>query len=148
MACLKHCFLTIFSSLFSIGRPYPPHYVTATEMDGTNVKVSWTQGRDNGSPVKLVYIEAMNTYDRNNWVIVKTSNKTSSRVYRQSELVTLSPWAEYKIRVIAENGNGPSAPSKETKWFRTPSDVPEKYPNNIKGIGTAPNKIKVTFDVS
>lgn len=135
----------IFISI--LGAPKPPHDVTATEQDDTNIKISWTLGRDNGSPIRKVHIQGMTSYDTSKWVILKTTNNTESSVHRHKELVTLSPWAEYKIRVIAQNSIGLSKPSEETPWLRTPPSIPEIYPRNIQGTGISPNKIKVTFEV-
>lgn len=65
-----------------------------------------------------------------------------------TEIVSLSPWVEYKVRVLAENKYGFSKPSVETeKWIRTPIAAPLKYPKNIVGKGTGPNEITVSFEV-
>ena len=144
MHCIQHLFIFL---LCYLGPPSPPTDVTVTEQDGANIKVSWTMGRNNKSPIKYVYIQARTTYDLDRWHIIKISNKTEGhRVY---EIVKLSPWVEYKIRVITENSLGKSKPSKETeKWIRTPTAIPTKYPSNIHGNGTAPSRLIISFTVS
>lgn len=104
-------------------------------------------GRDNGAPATRIHIQARTTFDLDVWHDIKISNKTT-RV-REHEMVQLSPWVQYKIRVISENKYGRSEPSVETdKWIRTPTAKPSLYPTNIKGIGTGPNQLTVSFDVS
>lgn len=61
----------------------------------------------------------------------------------------MSPWIEFRIRVVSENKYGQSKPSQETsKWIRTPTDKPHKYPANIQGTGSGPSELTVSFDVS
>ena len=145
-------FLNVISKVshfIFLGPPYPPLDVNASEqIDGTSIKISWTRHGHNGSPITKIYIEARTNFDSDtSWDIIKISNKTEK--LRESEIVTLSPWVQYKIRVIAENKYGQSKPSNETeKWIKTPVAKPVKHPTNIKGKGTGPNEITVTFQVS
>ena len=130
-----------------LGPPKPPIDVAATELSGLDIKISWSMGQDNGAPATRVHIQARTTFNMDVWHDIKISNKTQR--YRESEIVRLSPWVEYKIRVISENKYGKSEPSVETsKWIRTPTAKPLLYPSNVKGVGTGPNELTISFDVS
>lgn len=132
---------------YFLGPPNSPQDVAATEMSGLNIKISWTMGQDNGAAATRVHIQARTTFDLDVWHDIKISSNTK-RV-RESEIVELSPWVQYKIRVISENKYGKSEPSVETdKWVRTPTAKPSLYPKNIKGVGTGPNELTISFDVS
>ncbi|XP_066930934.1 contactin-4-like isoform X2 [Clytia hemisphaerica] len=127
------------------GPPDPPTHVTATDLSGLNIKISWSLGRENGAPTTKVYIQARTSFDLDVWHTIKVSNKTEG--YRFSEIVEMSPWIEFRIRVISENKHGKSKPSEETsKWIRTPTAKPMKYPTNIHGKGSGPSELTVSFD--
>ncbi|XP_065673507.1 contactin-4 isoform X1 [Hydra vulgaris] len=126
------------------GPPGKPLYVSATELSGTFVQIFWSKGRDNGSPIVKMHLQVRTMFEPEKWFTVKVSNKTDKE--RDSEIVELSPWVDYKIRVIAENMYGLGEPSAETiKWIKTPIDKPTKFPLNVVGKGTAPNELKITF---
>ena len=130
------------------GKPSPPSLVRVTEQYKTDIKLIFSLGRDNGSPIKRIHIEAITNFDPE-WAVIKTltikDGEQRNTIY---ELLKLSPWASYKFRVVAENDIGSSRPSEPTTtWTTTPSTRPEKSPGNIKGVGTATDKIKITFEV-
>ncbi|XP_077862692.1 neuronal cell adhesion molecule-like [Saccoglossus kowalevskii] len=58
----------------------------------------------------------------------------------------LSPWVEYKFRVIAVNGVGPSLPSNNTDVYATNPAPPHHNPSNLKGAGTDPTNMIITWD--
>jgi len=57
----------------------------------------------------------------------------------------MSPWANYTFRVIARNKIGPSIPSLHSLVCTTPPDVPFKNPENVKGHGTTPNNLVISW---
>ena len=129
-----------------LGPPDPPVDVDWSEQNGRKVKVSWTMGRDNRSPAFQVYIQGRTAFEVDKWTTILISNNTKTRA---SKYIELSPWTEYKLRVISENKVGRSVPSEETKsWIRIPPAAPEVYPTNIQGVGTAPSELLITWDVS
>jgi len=136
----------IFAHYFT-GPPDAPAHITATDLSGLNIKVSWSLGRENGAKTTKVYIQARTLFDLDVWHTIKVSNKTTGD--RSSEIVEMSPWIEFRIRVLSENKYGMSEPSEETsKWIRTPTDKPRKYPANIQGKGTGPSELTISYDVS
>ena len=122
-------------------------YVSATELRDTLVQIFWSKGRDNGSPITKIHVQVRTMFEPEKWFTILMSNKTYKE--RDSEIVELSPWVDYKIRIIAENKYGLGEPSTETtKWIRMPIAKPTKFPSNIVGEGTAPNELLISFQVS
>lgn len=60
----------------------------------------------------------------------------------------ISPWTNYTFRVIARNKIGNSPPSDPTNVCQTPPDMPDKHPENVRGNGTRPNNMVVSWTVS
>ncbi|XP_013793618.2 neuroglian-like, partial [Limulus polyphemus] len=59
--------------------------------------------------------------------------------------VAMSPWTDYTFRVIAFNKIGSSEPSEYSKQCSTPSDVPDKHPDQVKGEGTKPDNLVISW---
>eukprot|EP00794_Sanderia_malayensis_P006192 gene6192-6907_t len=125
------------------GVPGRPTEVTASDFKANKVQISWTLGRDNFSPVKRVHIEARTMFKTRLWTRMLTTADSRSR---GSVILALSAWASYRFRVISENSVGNSTPSAETfPWVNSLPAAPSNYPTEIKGIGTGPTEIKITW---
>ncbi|XP_076310112.1 neuroglian-like [Tachypleus tridentatus] len=59
--------------------------------------------------------------------------------------VLMSPWTNYTFRVVAFNKIGSSQPSEHSKQCSTPLDTPHKHPSNVKGEGTNPDNIVISW---
>jgi len=57
----------------------------------------------------------------------------------------MSPWANYTFRVIARNKIGPSIPSLHSEVCLTSPDVPYKNPDNVKGHGSNPANLVISW---
>lgn len=57
----------------------------------------------------------------------------------------MSPWANYTFRVIARNKIGPSIPSHHSDVCFTTPDVPYKNPDNVKGHGSTPANLVISW---
>ncbi|KTG32092.1 hypothetical protein cypCar_00010880 [Cyprinus carpio] len=53
-----------------------------------------------------------------------------------SVILQLTPFVEYRFRVIAVNGIGPSKPSWPSEYYQTGGAVPDAIPKNIQGMGS------------
>ncbi|XP_065067343.1 contactin-3-like isoform X2 [Rhopilema esculentum] len=125
------------------GVPGRPTEVSTGELKDNNVRISWTLGRDNYSPVTRVHIFYRTLYEPSVWFHIQTTKNTKSR---GSATVLLSPWASYRFRVMSENGVGNSTPSAETfPWLKSSPRAPSAYPSDLKGVGTGPTEIKISW---
>ena len=99
------------------GVPGRPTEVSTSDFKDNKVRISWTLGRDNYSPVTKVHVFYRTRYEEKKWyhMITTTNIKT-----RGSVDVLLSPWAAYRFKVVSENGVGNSTPSVETfPWLKS-----------------------------
>ena len=119
--CVSHQIgkFLVFNSglpLFS-GVPGRPTEVSTSDFKQNKVRISWTLGRDNYSPVTKVHIFYRTQFERKKWHHMMTTTDIKSR---GSADLSLSPWASYRFRVVSENGVGNSTPSVETfPWLKS-----------------------------
>ncbi|MEQ2304460.1 Contactin-3 [Ameca splendens] len=58
----------------------------------------------------------------------------------------LSPWVEYKFRVVAINSVGVGEPSMPSKQIRTKAAAPKVAPVNVSGGGGARGELVITWE--
>jgi len=126
-----------------VGVPGRPTEVSTSDFKQNKVRISWTLGRDNYSPVTKVHIFYRTQFERKKWHHMMTTTDIKSR---GSADLSLSPWASYRFRVVSENGVGNSTPSVETfPWLKSLPAAPSRYPTEIKGVGTGPTEIRISW---
>ncbi|XP_048582929.1 contactin-6 isoform X2 [Nematostella vectensis] len=132
-----------FALLNVQGAPEKPHGVTILPNTQFShlVNLTWKLGRDNGSPITHVIIQQHVGSASDKWTVAKVIRDPKTRIAE----VTLSPWAEYKFRVIAGNAIGNSTPSQVSMSVSTRPEAPSKFPSGIKSKGKGPNTMQITW---
>ena len=107
----------IIFNIVCTGVPGRPTEVATSDFKSNKVKISWTLGRDNYSPVTKVHIFYRTQYEKATWRHFMTTMNIKTRGTVEA---SLSPWASYRFRVISENAVGNSTPSTETfPWLKS-----------------------------
>ncbi|XP_014663607.1 PREDICTED: neuroglian-like [Priapulus caudatus] len=122
-------------------RPNRPGNVILTSCDKRSANVQWTPMGDNRAPILNYIIQFNTTFEPDIWVDLENKVSPTTRQYR----VDISPWSNYTFRVIAHNKIGNSVPSDATTVCRTDPDTPDKHPENVRGNGTRPNNMVISW---
>ncbi|KAM5146080.1 neural cell adhesion molecule L1 [Mantella aurantiaca] len=127
--------------LIMLDLPEPPHNLELSDPQDTSVTLSWTPGKDNNSPIDEFVIEfEEDNFEPGIWHELKRVDGDESEAH-----LDLSPYVNYQFRVVAVNELGPSNGSKPSDRIRTPEAAPSKNPTDIRGEGTKPNNMKITW---
>ncbi|KAM3911907.1 neural cell adhesion molecule L1 isoform 2-T2 [Leptodactylus fuscus] len=127
--------------LVMIDLPEPPYDLELSDRQDTSVILTWTPGEDNNSPIHEFIIEfEEDSFEPGTWHELTRVNGDEN-----SARLTLSPYVNYQFRVIAMNELGPSNGSKGSDRVRTPEAAPTKNPTDVRGEGTEPNNMKITW---
>ncbi|XP_078061588.1 LOW QUALITY PROTEIN: neural cell adhesion molecule L1-like, partial [Mustelus asterias] len=131
------------AQLIVVDRPEPPFDLLLKKIAEREVQLAWAPGDDHNSPIQEFIIEfEENIFEPGKWHIIK-------RVPGDKQEVTLelSAYVSYSFRVTAVNRFGRSDPSEGTERFVTPWAAPEKNPEGVKGEGTQPNNMVISWQV-
>jgi hypothetical protein len=107
----------------------------------STARISWRPTGHNNAPIRFYTIQENTSFTPDHWAISFKDVPDSETSYT----VQVSPWANYTFRVIARNDIGPSLPSAHSRVCTTPEDVPHKNPENVRGDGTAPNNLRISW---
>uniref|UniRef100_A0A672PVS1 Neurofascin n=1 Tax=Sinocyclocheilus grahami TaxID=75366 RepID=A0A672PVS1_SINGR len=106
-------------------RPDPPSDLEISDPSERSVRLTWIPGLSNHSPIK------------DYWLLPSSwKNLSSYPGSLNSVILQLTPFVEYRFRVIAVNGIGPSKPSWPSEYYQTGGAVPDAIPRNIQGMGS------------
>ncbi|KAL5014246.1 hypothetical protein ScPMuIL_008516 [Solemya velum] len=112
-------------------RPDPPSSVSFTACYAHRAEIAWVEGNNKNAPIQNYIVQYNTSFDTDYWVTALTTdgNQTAASI-------TLSPWANYTVRVIAKNEIGESNNRSRT-WSKcsTPPSRPYKNPENVRSIG-------------
>lgn len=130
------------------GPPGPPDKVTIEEITDNTAQLSWTPGRDNGSPITGYIIQARTPFTVG-WQAVDTGNTDQTLCWQLNRLLSahflcdllqqtlfavpemingnmltatvvgLNAWVEYEFRVVARNTVGLGEPSPASAKTKT-----------------------------
>ncbi|XP_053319066.1 neuronal cell adhesion molecule isoform X2 [Spea bombifrons] len=123
-------------------RPNPPFDLELTDRLDRSVQLSWVPGDDNNSPITnfiVEYEDAM--HEPGVWHLQTTVGGTQT-----TSTLDLSPYVGYSFRVIAVNEIGRSSPSESSEQYMTKAAEPDKNPSGVKGIGTEPDNLVITWE--
>uniref|UniRef100_A0A671QR08 Neurofascin-like n=1 Tax=Sinocyclocheilus anshuiensis TaxID=1608454 RepID=A0A671QR08_9TELE len=109
-------------------RPDPPSDLEISDPSERSVRLTWVPGLSNHSPIKGTHIYINIDANKN--------NLSSYPGSLNSVILQLTPFVEYRFRVIAVNGIGPSKPSWPSEYYQTGGAVPDAIPRNIQGMGS------------
>lgn len=103
--------------------------------------ISWKPQGDNRAPILHYTIQYNTSFTPDIWSTAFEKVPATDFTYN----VPMSPWANYTFRVIAFNKIGPSLPSGHSESCSTQPDVPYKNPDDVKGEGTTPSNLAITW---
>ncbi|XP_069832152.1 neuronal cell adhesion molecule isoform X13 [Dendropsophus ebraccatus] len=130
------------AQLSVVDRPDPPSDLELTDRLDRSVQLSWVPGDDNNSPITefiIEYEDAM--HEPGVWHIHSKVSGTQA-----TATLPLSPYVDYSFRVIAVNEIGRSDHSDSSERYMTKSAEPDTNPSGIKGMGTEPDNLVITWN--
>ncbi|KAM6977591.1 neurofascin [Aplochiton taeniatus] len=128
--------------LMVMDRPEPPTKLELSDPFERSVRLTWTPGDSNHSPIKEYLVQ----YDDDDWLPGKWKNLSSYPGNLHSVILQLSPYIVYEFRVIAVNEIGSSRPSRSSTRFQTGGAPPDAIPQNIRGVGTWRNNMEISWE--
>ncbi|KAI8482265.1 hypothetical protein Bbelb_400470, partial [Branchiostoma belcheri] len=113
------------------GAPYTPFKLELSDKRATSVILSWTPWPSDHRPSEHFIVQYETTFEPSKWremIGFVPGNATKS-------LLELSPFVNYRFRVIAVNWVGRSDPSDISESYHTPPSAPEVFPKEIQAQG-------------
>uniref|UniRef100_A0A674N4J5 Contactin 3b n=1 Tax=Takifugu rubripes TaxID=31033 RepID=A0A674N4J5_TAKRU len=127
------------------GPPGPPDKVTVEEITDSTAQLSWTPGRDNGSPITGYIIQARTPFTVG-WQAVDTVPEVINGNLLTATVVGLNAWVEYEFRVVARNTVGLGEPSPASTKTRTEDSIPDTAPTDVGGGGGTKSELVITWE--
>ncbi|RXN11274.1 neurofascin-like isoform X1 [Labeo rohita] len=129
--------VTSSAKLTVMDRPDPPTDLEISDPSERSVRLTWVPGLSNHSPIKEYLVQYTEDLLADYWLLPSGwKNLSSYPGNLNSVILQLTPFVEYKFRVIAVNGIGPSKPSWASEYYQTGGAVPDAIPRNIRGMGS------------
>ncbi|XP_059361123.1 neuronal cell adhesion molecule-like isoform X12 [Carassius carassius] len=124
-----------------VEQPDPPTDLELTDQREHSVRLTWTPGYENNSPIQLFLIQYEDSLHKPGvWV-----NMTEVSGTRTTVNLELSPYVYYSFRVLALNEVGLSQPSAPSRQYRTSPAQPDVNPSDVEVIGTSPDSLTITW---
>ncbi|XP_043932709.1 neurofascin isoform X5 [Protopterus annectens] len=123
-------------------RPEQPHDLELTDPAERSVRLTWTPGDDKNSPI----IEFIVQYEEDKFEPGVWHNHSFYPGSRNSAILQLAPYVNYKFRVIAVNEIGASKPSLASERYHTNGEAPSLNPSGVQGMGTKKNNMVITWE--
>ncbi|XP_056603798.1 neuronal cell adhesion molecule a isoform X3 [Triplophysa dalaica] len=124
-----------------VEQPDPPTDLELTDQQERSVRLTWTPGDENNSPVKSFLIQYEDSLHAPGvWVNMTEIPGTSNTAH-----LNLSPYVYYSFRVLALNDVGLSEPSVPSGQYRTNPSQPDMNPSDVEVVGTSPDSMTVTW---
>ncbi|TKS71118.1 Contactin-3 Brain-derived immunoglobulin superfamily protein 1 [Collichthys lucidus] len=127
------------------GPPGPPDKVAVEEITDSTAQLSWTPGRDNGSPITGYIIQARTPFTVG-WQAVDTVPEVVNGNMLTATVVGLNAWVEYEFRVVARNNVGLGEPSPASTKTRTEDTIPDTAPTDVGGGGGTKSELVITWE--
>ncbi|XP_048450824.1 neural cell adhesion molecule L1-like, partial [Rhincodon typus] len=116
------------------------------EDEGTYTCIAKTALDTVKARAQLIVVEFIIEFEENIFHPGKWHTLTQVDGDQQEAVLRLSPYVNYSFRVISVNQFGASTPSESTARYKTPSAAPDKNPEGVKGEGTAPNNMVISWE--
>ncbi|XP_076870192.1 contactin-3 isoform X2 [Brachyhypopomus gauderio] len=127
------------------GPPGPPDTVLVEEITDSTAQLTWSPGRDNGSPITGYIIQARTPFTVG-WQAVDTVPEVINGNTLTATVVDLNAWVEYQFRVVASNSVGMGEPSPPSASTRTEDAVPDTAPTDVGGGGGTKSELVITWE--
>ncbi|XP_064480479.1 cell adhesion molecule Dscam1-like [Ornithodoros turicata] len=125
--------------------PSPPADLQAVKVSSRTAELTWSPSYNGNSPVKKYHVYYVNT--TSSWDSTGRSAPHISVLGTENRatLHKLSPMMKYKVRIIAENALGHSAPSDIVE-VATSEEAPGGPPLHVKVEATGSQSLKVSWE--
>uniref|UniRef100_UPI00398E335A neural cell adhesion molecule L1-like n=1 Tax=Pristiophorus japonicus TaxID=55135 RepID=UPI00398E335A len=135
--------VTASAQLIVVDQPDPPFDLVLKIVREREVQLSWSPGNNHNSPIEEFVVEfEENIFDAGTWHVMRRLDGDQQEAH-----LALSPYVNYSFRVYSVNGFGRSVPSENTERYMAPSAAPEKNPGRVKGEGSLPSNMIITWEV-
>ncbi|KAI4888207.1 hypothetical protein NFI96_002796 [Prochilodus magdalenae] len=138
------CGGTVVSTMMN-GPPGPPDAVMVEEITDSTAQLTWSPGRDNGSPITGYIIQARTPFTVG-WQAVDTVPEVINGNTLTATVVDLNAWVEYEFRVVASNSVGMGEPSPPSTKTRTEDAIPDTAPTDVGGGGGTKSELVITWE--
>uniref|UniRef100_A0A672K3Z4 Contactin 1 n=1 Tax=Sinocyclocheilus grahami TaxID=75366 RepID=A0A672K3Z4_SINGR len=135
--------VTVSAELVVRGPPGPPGGVRVDGVMTSSVRVTWSHGTDNLSPISKYSVQYRDV--RQEWRDASTSPVNVEGNAEMSSVINLTPWTEYEFRVIATNTLGTGPPSDPSPTITTREARPVVAPSEIGGGGGTSRELTITW---
>ncbi|KAL1428766.1 hypothetical protein MTO96_002487, partial [Rhipicephalus appendiculatus] len=123
--------------------PSSPADVRAMKISSRSIEISWSPSYNGNSPIRKYHVHFTNT---TSWDIPgATSHLSVPGTENRGIVYKLLPMTTYRIKVVAENALGHSAPS-DTLEVTTSEEAPGGPPLHVKVEATGSQSLKVTWE--
>ncbi|XP_046889540.1 contactin-1a-like [Hypomesus transpacificus] len=136
--------VTASADLVVRGPPGSPGGVRVSDIKDKSVRVTWSRGTDNHSPISKYTIQYRDSLFQD-WRAATTSPADVEGNSEEATVVDLFPWTEYEFRVIATNTLGIGDPSPHSPKVTTKDAVPVVAPSDIGGGGKNSRELIITW---
>uniref|UniRef100_A0A8C1SVT8 Contactin 1 n=1 Tax=Cyprinus carpio TaxID=7962 RepID=A0A8C1SVT8_CYPCA len=123
----------------------PPGGVRVDEVMTSSVRVTWSHGTDNLSPISKYSIQYRDVQAQQDWRDASTSPVNVEGNAEMATVINLTPWTEYEFRVIATNTLGTGPPSDPSPKITTRETRPVVAPSDIGGGGETSRELTITW---
>uniref|UniRef100_A0A4W4EAG7 Contactin 3b n=1 Tax=Electrophorus electricus TaxID=8005 RepID=A0A4W4EAG7_ELEEL len=127
------------------GPPGPPDTVLVEEITDSTAQLTWSPGRDNGSPITGYIIQARTPFTVG-WQAADTVPEVINGNTLTATVVDLNAWVEYEFRVVASNSVGMGEPSPPSASTTTEDAVPDTAPTDVGGGGGTKSELVITWE--
>ncbi|KAK0131042.1 Contactin-3 [Merluccius polli] len=127
------------------GPPGPPDKVSVEEITDSTAQLSWSPGRDNGSPITGYILQARTAFTVG-WQAADTVPEMVNGNLLTATVVGLNAWVEYQFRVVARNSVGVGEPSPPSTKTRTEDAMPDAAPTDVGGGGGTKSELVITWE--
>ncbi|KAL0154362.1 hypothetical protein M9458_050328 [Cirrhinus mrigala] len=137
--------VTTSAELVVRGPPGPPGGVRVDEVTTSSVRVTWSHGTDNLSPISKYTVQYRDVRAQQDWKDASTSPVNVEGNAEMATVINLTPWTEYEFRVIATNTLGTGPPSDPSPKITTREARPVVAPSDIGGGGGTSRELTITW---
>lgn len=135
--------VTATAELVIRGPPGPPGGVRVDEVTASSVRVTWSHGTDNLSPISTYSVQYRDT--SGDWRDASTAPVNVEGNAEMATVTNLTPWTEYEFRVTATNTLGTGPPSAASPRVTTREARPVVAPSDVGGGGGASRELTITW---
>ncbi|XP_030630760.1 contactin-1a [Chanos chanos] len=137
--------VTASADLVVRGPPGPPGGVRVEDIGPKSVRLIWSQGTDNHSPISKYTIQYRQPNIQDEWRDAVTSPANVEGNAETATVVDLIPWTTYEFRVTATNTLGTGKPSDPSAKITTQEAVPVVAPSDVGGGGGTSRELTITW---